>query len=659
MNWLYAAFRPRYWSLKYRIAISVALLFVLMVLGTNAVQMRLLREDLGRVLSEQQYTLVQRSARDIDQKFETGISVLAGTAAFITDADLAQPARLRDEIHRKPGVLSFFDDLLVLNPQGRIVSDWPEVAGRAGVDASDRAFFREVIRTHQTVISEPVLGKARGEPIVNVATPILTLDDRLVGVLVGVIRLYRSSFLGRLGEEKIGETGYFTIITRGAKPIYVVHPDRTRMLKERAGGSQAVTNAINGYEGSAEGVSSSGADTIYSAKLLKSVPWVLIAAAPKAEVFGPLVTAQKRTWAITGIATALLIPLVWYIVWFLLGPLRHLTASMAGLREGEGHFVPIPVRRADEVGELTTRFNLLMHDRAVAENARAASEQRMRLLADHMPALISYVDSDLRVVYANSCFREWFGFDPEKMVGMRVDEVFPSPSYELTLRHLEMALAGEASVFERELVTKTGPRTVRTSFFPQFNEGGMVVGIHHMSTDVSEDRKVQAELDALARRDPLTGLYNRRSFEELLPQAVARCTRNDRKLAVLFVDLDRFKPVNDTKGHDAGDEVLKAVARRITSCVRLSDTVARLGGDEFVVILEDMHATSDAETISTKILAAVGEPIETRAGHCQIGASIGISICDGKDGNAVDLLKRADVAHYEAKGAGRNRFHRE
>lgn len=660
MNRIWAAVRLSHWSIKYRIALAVALLFVVMVATTNALQTRLLREDMGRVLSDQQYTLVQRAAREIDSKFETGVSVLAGTAAFITEADMAQPARLREQFRQKPGLLAFFDDLLVINPAGRIVMDHPEVAGRIGVDASDRDFFREVVKTHQTVISEPLLGKTRGEPIVQVATPILTLDDRLVGVLVGVIRLYRSSFLGRLGEERIGESGYFAILTRGPKPIYVVHPDHTRVLKERpAKGAAAVTNAINGYEGSSESVSSNGVDTIYSSKLLKTVPWVIVAAAPKSEVLAPLEEARRRGWIITGIAMVALIPIVWFIVWLLLGPLRHLSASMAGLREGEGHFVPIPVRRADEVGELTTRFNLLMHDRSVAEKAHADSEERLRLLADHMPALISHIDANLRVVYANSCFRDWFGLDPAAMVGKRVDEIFDTPGYELTMHHLRIALAGRATTFERELDTKRGPRTVRTSFFPQFGEGGVVSGIYHMSIDVSEDRKVQAELDALARRDALTELYNRRSLDELLPQAVARCTRTGRRLALLFIDLDHFKAVNDTRGHDAGDDVLKAVARRLTDCVRLSDTVVRLGGDEFVVILEDINAVGDAAAIANKILAAVGEPIETRAGRCTIGASIGISVCQGRDTDWRDLLKRADMAHYEAKGAGRGRFHLE
>jgi hypothetical protein len=164
MNRLLGAFSLRHWSIKYRIAIAVAVLFVAMVALTNALEMRLLREDMGRVLSDQQFTLVQRAAREIDTKFEISISVLAGSAAFITDADLAQPARLREQFRQKPGVLSLFDDLLVLNPAGRIVTDYPEVAGRTGVDASDRAFFRDVVKTHQTVISEPLLGKTRASP---------------------------------------------------------------------------------------------------------------------------------------------------------------------------------------------------------------------------------------------------------------------------------------------------------------------------------------------------------------------------------------------------------------------------------------------------------------------------------------------------------------
>jgi diguanylate cyclase (GGDEF)-like protein len=222
--------------------------------------------------------------------------------------------------------------------------------------------------------------------------------------------------------------------------------------------------------------------------------------------------------------------------------------------------------------------------------------------------------------------------------------------------NLERALAGEASTFEREVATRSAPRIVRTSFFPRRDRSGAVVGIYHLSTDITADRKLQHELDRLARRDSLTGLHNRRSFHEILPQAISRMARQGRWMALLFVDLDRFKQVNDTRGHEAGDDVLKAVAERLGSCVRMTDTVARLGGDEFTVILEGLAAPEEAATIASKIISALQAPIETRAGACTIGASVGIaaSLGDAVEGDA--LLKRADDAAYEAKNAGRGRF---
>jgi len=655
---VFAKLRPRGWSMKYRIAFAVALLFAFTVAATNALQLRLLRDDLGRLLAQQQFTLVQRLAREIDAKFETGIAVLAGTAAFITPADLAHPEQLREELRQRPALQSFYDDLLLLSPAGRVLVDYPQVEGRVGVDASDRAFFREVVRTHQTVISEPQVGKTRGEPIVQVATPILTLDDRLQGVLVGVIRLYRSSFLGRLGEERVGRTGYFAILTRGPKPVYVVHPDRTRILKERPrNGAAAVTNAISGYEGSSEDVSSTGTESIYSSKALRAVPWVLVAASPKAEIFAPLAAAQERAWIATAVAGFALIPLAWLIVWWLLGPLRHLSASMAGLREGEGEFVPVPVKRDDEVGALTERFNLLMRERMDAETAQRRSEERLRLLADNMPALISHIDARGVVLYANSCYREWFGLDPKAMVGRGIEEFFPAPAHALSHHHRMIAMTGASTTYEREIETQQGPRTVRTSFFPEVGEAGVVLGVYHMSVDISDERRVQAELDALARHDPLTGLHNRRSLEERLPLAMARGGRSGRRLALLFVDLDHFKAVNDTKGHEAGDDVLREVARRLGACVRVTDTVARLGGDEFVVILEDLNSRDDAVAVAEKILQDVRTPIATRAGNCVVGASIGVALAERRDTDWRALLKRADAAQYEAKGAGRGRYH--
>jgi diguanylate cyclase (GGDEF)-like protein/PAS domain S-box-containing protein len=644
-------------SIKNRVAFAVALLFVVVIGASSTLQMHLLRDDFTRVLSDQQYSLVKRVAGEIDAKFETSVSALAGTAAFIAAGDLAKPAELREQFRQRPALMALFDDLIILSPAGVGIVDFPEIAGRVGVDASDRAYFKELLRTHQTVISDPVIGKTRREPVVQIATPILTRDDKLLGVLIGVIRLYRPSFLGSLGDERIGESGYFVLLTRGKNPVYVVHPDRTRILKERStAGASAVANAIAGFQGTSEGVSSRGVDTIYSSHLLRAVPWVLIAGAPKAEVFAPLDAAERRMWIVAGISAASLIPLASLLVWFLLGPLRHLRISMIGMREGKGDFVAVPVSRADEVGDLTVAFNLLMDQRLGAEKAQHESEARLRMLTDNMPALISYLGADLRVQFANSCYRDWFGLDPEAMVGRRADEIFATPAYQETMRYLELALAGQSTTHEREIQTKAGKRTVRTVFFPRV-DAGEVVGICHMSSDITSDRMLQRELDRLARRDPLTGLHNRRSFMEQLPMAIARCARQGRWIAVLFVDLDRFKEVNDSRGHEAGDYVLNAVAERLTACVRGTDTVARLGGDEFTLILEGLNASSEAASVADKIIAAMEQPIAIGAGECIVGVSIGIAARPGAEARSEELLKQADEAAYAAKNAGRGRHH--
>ena len=645
-------------SIKTRAAVVVALMFVLLIVASGALQMRSLRADFARVISEQQFSLVKRVARDIDAKFESGAAVLGATASFIDAADIANVDGLREELRQHPALMAMFDDVLLVEPNGVIRMDFPVVAGRVGIDVSDRDFFRQVIATRRTAISEPVLGKTRREPIVQVGAPILDREGALLGVLVGVIRLYRATFLGPLGDERIGEQGYFVLITRGRDPSYVVHPDRKRILTPRSpNGAPAVTRALAGFEGIGESPSSLGVDTLYSSKLLRSVPWVLIAAAPTKEVFAPLQAAERRLWVVSAVTALAMLPLAWLCVWWLLAPLQRLRAAMVVLRDARGSFKPVKVERADEVGDLTAAFNQLMRRRLGAEEAQRESEARLRLLADHMPALISYLDREFRVRFANSCYRDWFGIEPASMIGHPLQEIFGREDFEQIREHHEAALNGYPAQYEREVMTLAGPRIVRTSLFPQADDAGAVTGIYRMGTDVSADRKLHRELDHQARRDALTGLHNRRSLEELLPEAIARNARAGRCIGVLFVDLDGFKAVNDNLGHSAGDEVLKAVAVRLEACVRVTDLVARFAGDEFVVVLENLARPAEAGLVAAKIIESLKQPIGVAAGEAHVGASIGVASCESDCPDAGELLRKADEAAYVAKGAGRGRFH--
>ncbi|MDO9165360.1 MAG: EAL domain-containing protein [Rhodoferax sp.] len=179
----------------------------------------------------------------------------------------------------------------------------------------------------------------------------------------------------------------------------------------------------------------------------------------------------------------------------------------------------------------------------------------------------------------------------------------------------------------------------------------------HLEDEVLERRRAEARLDHLAHHDPLTGLPNRLLFAEQLQRSVSKAERHGHQLAVLFIDLDRFKDVNDTLGHAVGDELLVEVARRLTGQLRGGDLLARLGGDEFVCILEEIHTPQDASRVADKLIARIAESISIRDNDLVISASIGISLYPADGVNADNLLRAADTAMYQAKKHGRNTYH--
>jgi diguanylate cyclase (GGDEF)-like protein len=178
-----------------------------------------------------------------------------------------------------------------------------------------------------------------------------------------------------------------------------------------------------------------------------------------------------------------------------------------------------------------------------------------------------------------------------------------------------------------------------------------------MLVDITAMKRHEAKLDRLASFDALTGVLTRRLLEDHLSQAIARARRHEHVFAVLYLDLDGFKPINDTFGHQAGDHVLKVVASRIVGSVRITDRVARVGGDEFVIVLDGVEDDRAAVRVAEKILRFLAEPIPFHDGQrVSVCASIGISMFPSHGQEIDTLLARADQAMYESKTAGRNRL---
>jgi diguanylate cyclase (GGDEF)-like protein/PAS domain S-box-containing protein len=418
------------------------------------------------------------------------------------------------------------------------------------------------------------------------------------------------------------------------------------------------------------------------------------------------------------------------------------------------------------------------------EAALRESEQRLRLIADNLPALVAYLDTGQRYRFSNKAYESWLGIPSDQILGRTVRDVWGDERYALTAPSLQRALKGERVLSDFTLRVAGGERHVLDQYVPHLDERGRVVGLFVLVSDVTELEGARRELKAAQRRletaldgssvalwdtdlrtgrvylseawagivgappgdtvatvdelqtllhpddveplkraslevmkgvrptyalehrvrarngewkwilsrgrvterdpasgralrmigtnlditdrrrmeeavqsaaqsDPLTGLANRLLLDDRLRLAVARLRRSGAQLAVLYIDLDRFKEVNDRLGHAAGDALLKDFAARLRGGVRASDTVARLGGDEFVVLLEDVKERAHALRVAEKIIEDCRRPLLLEGREVVATASIGIAFAE-VDLDAAGLLKRADAALYEAKAAGRD-----
>lgn len=292
-----------------------------------------------------------------------------------------------------------------------------------------------------------------------------------------------------------------------------------------------------------------------------------------------------------------------------------------------------------------------------AERRQQRSEQRLRDITDSLPVLISYVDAELRIEFCNKTCLRWLGLDPARVGGKTLHEIWPTEVLQQRLPFLERALQGEHVEFEVERAALGVVRTLHNVYLPDVGAEGHVRGLYMLSLDVTALKQVERKLLTLARFDTLTGLANRLQFNEKLPEALSRAQRRGEAMALMFLDVDHFKAVNDAWGHAAGDAVLKEFAERLRRSVRATDTVARLAGDEFVVILENVHSEAEPQFVARKIVGQISRPFDIDGHRIDVTTSVGIAYHRGGAIAPEELLARADKALYAAKSAGRNTFH--
>jgi diguanylate cyclase (GGDEF)-like protein/PAS domain S-box-containing protein len=278
-----------------------------------------------------------------------------------------------------------------------------------------------------------------------------------------------------------------------------------------------------------------------------------------------------------------------------------------------------------------------------------------RTVLDAVPAAVVILAPDGTICFANTALEELTGYGGAELSGRPVEILVPVGRRRV---HAAARVEYAKAASHRPMGTglDIGCRRVDGSVFPaDISLAPLEVGdetfVVATMSDETEHRRTADELFHRAVHDPLTGLANRVLLVDRLDHALAGTDRRPRRLAVLYVDLDGFKAVNDTWHHAAGDEVLQIVAERLRRAVRPEDTIARFGGDEFVVLCEDLHDAAGALRVATRILEDLSQPIHHRAGTCRLTASIGVVLSAGAVASAA-LIEAADRAMYRAKRRG-------
>ncbi|MDX1490503.1 MAG: GGDEF domain-containing protein [Pseudohongiellaceae bacterium] len=283
-------------------------------------------------------------------------------------------------------------------------------------------------------------------------------------------------------------------------------------------------------------------------------------------------------------------------------------------------------------------------------------------LVNHLDAMLAFWSSDQVCLYANDAYFTWFGKTKEQVIGMTMQELL-GPIYEKNLPYIEAAFAGEQQIFEREIPNPDG--TIRHSLatYTPYIVNGEVLGMFAHVANVTplkllerELREAKVESEYLATHDFLTGLPNRVLLEDRIAQALDATRRSNAYVAIISLDLDNFKEINDTFGHIVGDKLLIEVAKRLGESLRPQDTATRMGGDEFLIVAGELETVDQAQRMAERLLLSINTALTIDGFEIVPSCSLGVIFNNSRETDQQTLISESDKALYTAKHKGKGQF---
>jgi len=772
------------WTIATRIGAVISLGIVTSVVIIIIGAATYLRNDYIATYGRQQFTTLQAFAMYLDADLTSKLKVIKNVADGIPPQVLLDPSSAQQFLTNRTGIYTLFDDgLMILSAKGQLLAELPVISleGREE-DYSEAPFFQQARTAARPVISEPFYSMKPGNrPIIELMAPIQDTQGNIAGFLCGGITLNGDNALGNIARRQIGDKGYFYVFSQDR--TILIHHDPSRMLQKDVpfGSNRLFDQALQGFNGSGETISSKGQPLLASFQHLQTAPWILAVNLPRQEVLTPFYENQRLvvlTIIICGLAVILF---SWISLLRFLAPLERFISHM---KECGNSASPFQHDGGPELTLLATIFNQMLEKMKETQAELAANEELQRTLLNASPDIISFKDGEGRWLLANKADLSLFHLENVDYRGKkssdlavcspfyhdsimareisdeqawnhgsmltteeiihtpdqedRILEVIKAPLFhpdgrrkalviigrditarmknEDKLRKLSMAVEqcpvtiiifdtrGNIEFVNPEFTYQTGytlyeaighspqsllmtedtPQGIISELWqaigagkiwegdfyntkkngekfiehviisPIRNDRGKITQYMSINEDITAKKQSDEIIWRQANFDHLTNLPNRRLFLYRLQKSILYTSRENTSLVLMFLDLDRFKEVNDTLGHDYGDLLLIEAARRIVESVRDTDIVSRFGGDEFVLMLTRLNVNAGIEKITKKILSALSEPFYLDNETASVTASIGITICPQDGTDISTLLKNADRAMYLAKESGRN-----
>ena len=772
-------------SLKTRVTLFTLVIFLtsLWTLALYASQM--LREDMQRMLGEQQASMVSFIAQSVNHELDVRLQGLERIAETVPPALMTDARSLQAFLDKRVVLQVLFNaGINIVGPDGIVIADAPLTAGRVGVNYADRDGVISALRDGKASIGDPVMGKKLKAPLFVMTAPIRNAQGKVIGALAGMTNLGTPNFLDKITGNAYGKTGGYLLVNPKQRQV-VTATDKSRIMEVLPGPgiNPFVDRHVHGTEGAAVGINSRGIEVLTSAKVIPVTGWQMVASLPTEEAFAPLHDKGRRLLLATALLTLLAGALTWWMLRHQLLPMFDAAKMLANLPHANQAMEPFVITRQDEIGELFAGFNRLLATLGQREKALQESEELFRKGFENANVGMCIVNTQGQLLKVNRHMCEIFGYSRAEMEVMHVNDIAHPDDRNLSTPFIRQAGDGQIdhAEFEKKYVHKDGRfivgrvssslvrnsegepmcfvshvvditkqnraeaelRIAAVAFESQegmmitdaattilkvnkaFTEitgysAGEVIGqtprmlssgrhgpdffraiwetigrtgswqgeiwdrrksgehypkwltissvknakgsvTHYVGShyDITDRKLTEEKIAKLAFFDPLTHLPNRTLLLDRLKQAMMAGQRNSTCGAVLFIDLDHFKTLNDTLGHDKGDMLLKSVALRLSACVREGDTVARLGGDEFVIVLEGLstnpeEAATQTRSVGEKILFVLNLPYLLGESEYHSSASLGATLFCGHEEAIDDLLKHADLAMYKSKETGRN-----